>query len=113
MNGEWLPSGWLNIQPVWLNFFENPIMIQFTHRAIGLLVFISIVACFVSATKQRFRTAKWLLLCIMLAQIALGISTLLLQVPLVLGAAHQGGAVALLSAALFVAHLARKNGQYA
>ena len=39
----------------------------------------------------------------MLAQAALGVATLLARVPVSLGAAHQGGAVLLLSA-LVVAH---------
>ncbi len=37
-------------------------------------------------------------------QIALGIATLLLAVPVALGAAHQGGALLLLTAMLAVAH---------
>jgi cytochrome c oxidase assembly protein subunit 15 len=40
-------------------------------------------------------------------QAALGILTLLLRVPVGLGAAHQGGAVLLLAAALWTAHSAR------
>jgi cytochrome c oxidase assembly protein subunit 15 len=40
-------------------------------------------------------------------QIALGIATLLLIVPIPLAAAHQGGAVLVLAAALNVAHALR------
>ena len=40
-------------------------------------------------------------------QIALGIGTLLLGVPITLAAAHQGGAVLLLGAALLVNHALR------
>ena len=48
------------------------------------------------------------LLIIMLAvQISLGIATLLLVVPLHLAAAHQGGAVLLFTAALWVSHRLR------
>ena len=38
-------------------------------------------------------------------QVTLGISTLLLHVPVALGTAHQGGAVALLTAILFLSHV--------
>ena len=44
----------------------------------------------------------------LLLQVTLGISTLLLHVPLHLAAAHQGGAVLLLSATLYVAHSLRR-----
>ena len=40
-------------------------------------------------------------------QVVLGITTLLLHVPIPLAAAHQGGAVVLLSAGLFLAHSLR------
>jgi cytochrome c oxidase assembly protein subunit 15 len=113
MNGEWIPSGWLNIEPAWRNLFENPVMIQFVHRLIAIFVFTAVIIGFVEATKQRFRTAKWLVLTVMLAQVTLGISALVMKVPVVLGAAHQAGAVALLSAALYAAHIARKGRQYA
>ena len=46
-----------------------------------------------------------LLLGALLVQVVLGISTLLLHVPVALAAAHQGGAVLLLSAAVFVSHV--------
>ena len=45
----------------------------------------------------------------MVLQIVLGISALVMSVPVLLGAAHQAGAVALLSAALYAAHTARKQ----
>jgi len=112
MNGEWIPSGWLSVQPLWKNLFENPVMIQFVHRSIAVIVFVSVITSFVIAMNQRFKTAKGLVLVVMLAQVVLGISALVMKVPVVLGAAHQAGAVALLSAALYAAHVARKGRQY-
>ena len=47
---------------------------------------------------------EWLLLAALLVQVTLGISTLVLHVPLSLAAAHQVGAVVLLSAMLYVSH---------
>ena len=41
-------------------------------------------------------------------QLVLGISALVLKVPVNLGVAHQAGAVVLIAAALFCAHTARK-----
>ncbi len=111
MNGEWIPSGWLSMQPLWRNLFENPVMIQFVHRSIAVLVFVCVVISVVVAMKQRFKTAAGWVLLIMLVQVCLGISALVMKVPVALGAAHQAGAVALLSAALLAAHIARKGNQ--
>jgi cytochrome c oxidase assembly protein subunit 15 len=44
------------------------------------------------------------MLFLLLVQITLGISTLVLYVPVAIAAAHQIGAVALLTATLFVSH---------
>jgi cytochrome c oxidase assembly protein subunit 15 len=112
MNGEWIPSGSLRLEPLWRNLFENPVTIQFIHRCLAVIVFSAVIIGFVVATGQRFSTGKGLVLGVMLIQVGLGISTLLLKVPVVFGAAHQAGAVALLSAALFAAHVARKSSQY-
>ncbi len=109
MNGEWLPSGWLAISPAWKNLFENPVMIQFIHRSIAVLVVIAVLSSFVLSLKQRFTTLNGLVVLIMMVQVCLGISALVLKVPLALGAAHQAGAVALLASALLAAHLARKD----
>jgi len=109
MNGRWVPDGWLNIQPAWRNLFENPVMIQFIHRAIAVLVVSLILFSFVIALKQRFKTRNGLVVVVMVLQVLLGISALVMKVPVVLGAAHQAGAVALLASALFVAHIARKR----
>ncbi len=109
MNGEWLPSGWLAIQPAWKNLFENPVMIQFIHRSIAVLVVIAVLSSFALSLKQSFSTLNGWVVLIMVAQVCLGISALVLRVPLALGAAHQAGAVALLASALVAAHLARKG----
>ena len=45
----------------------------------------------------------------LLIQAALGISALLLHVPVVLGVAHQAGAILLLSTAILLAHAFRED----
>jgi cytochrome c oxidase assembly protein subunit 15 len=50
-----------------------------------------------------------LLLAAAVLQVTLGISTLLLHVPVTLAAAHQGGALVLLTAILFVNHRMRRQ----
>lgn len=109
MNGQWVPNGWLSMQPAWLNLFENPVMIQFIHRSFAVLVVIVILASFLVSLRQRFKARTVPLLVVMVLQVMLGISALVMKVPVALGAAHQAGAVALLSAALYAAHIARKK----
>jgi cytochrome c oxidase assembly protein subunit 15 len=53
----------------------------------------------------RTRLAVNLLLLALAAQVTLGISTLVLHVPLALAAAHQGGAMLLFAATLFASHV--------
>jgi cytochrome c oxidase assembly protein subunit 15 len=109
MNGQWLPDGLLAMTPLWLNIFDNAITVQFTHRCIAVLLVCAIAYCFSIASRQRFKTNIGVLVLLLLVQLSLGISALIYQVPVILGAAHQAGAVALLSAALYVAHCARKT----
>ena len=109
MNGEWIPSGWMAMTPAWRNLFENAVTIQFFHRCIAVLVVLVISFSFIIGSKQSFKTRTGWMFAIMLIQVVLGISALVLKVPVILGAAHQAGAVALLASALYVAHTARKR----
>lgn len=109
MNGEWVPQSWMSLMPWWRNLFENPIAIQFIHRCLAVLVLLTIFSAFIISLKEKFTTYISVVVIVMIVQIALGISALLLVVPIALGAAHQAGAVALLASSLFVAHCARKT----
>ncbi|MCK5876251.1 MAG: COX15/CtaA family protein [Candidatus Marithrix sp.] len=108
MNGQWIPDGILNQEPMWRNFFENIITVQFDHRILATLVFLVSSIFWFIAQKHKFPTRiRWgihIFLIVMLIQITLGISTLLLRVPVVLAATHQGGAMVLFTVALFITH---------
>ncbi len=108
MNGQWIPAGLMTVEPGWRNLFENPVMVQFVHRCMAVIVTAVILVSFYLSTKQRFRTLNSLALLALLVQISLGISALVMRVPVSLGAAHQAGAVALFAAVLYAAHRARK-----
>ncbi len=97
MDGQLVPRGLFIIQPWWRNLFENAMTVQFNHRivAYGLAVMVTGYAYVVHT-----REAALLLAAVML-QIALGIGTLMWQVPLWLGLIHQGGALIVLAAALW------------
>jgi len=101
MNGHWLPPEILMLEPWWQNFLTNMATVQFVHRG-----FFWLLAVLVPIAWWRWRAspAANALLVAFVLQAALGIATLLAGVPVALGAAHQGGAVLVLAAALWNAH---------
>jgi len=108
MDGQWLPpAGWM-LQPGWKNLFENIATVQFDHRILATLTFVSVVLFWFrtrhSLTSPAARTGMNLLLLTVFVQVALGISTLLLHVPVALASLHQAGALTLLTVLLFVNH---------
>lgn len=112
MNGHWIPSEILMIEPWWRNFGYNMAMVQFVHRTLALVVLAGawLLAWRVwvaPAASAEARLAAGVLAAATAAQVLLGISTLLMAVPLGLGTAHQGGAVVVLTAALWLARALR------
>jgi len=108
MNGKLIPDGILAMAPWWRNLFENVTTVQFDHRLLATLTFLAVVILWLSARGRALspglRAGFHVLLLLVVVQVTLGISTLLLHVPVPLAAAHQAGALALLTAVLFVAH---------
>jgi cytochrome c oxidase assembly protein subunit 15 len=108
MNGYFFPPGLFDMSPFYLNFFENPTTIQFDHRMIAYLLMLYIPFLWYSSKKYtltpRTRNAFHLLLFVFVLQIILGITTLLYAVPVALGAAHQGGALLVLTVVLYLVH---------
>jgi cytochrome c oxidase assembly protein subunit 15 len=106
MDGQLIPAGLFEQSPLWRNFFENIVTVQFDHRVLATLLFLIIPVFWFKAGNMELqplaRTGNHLLLAALALQITLGISTLLLVVPVTLAAAHQAGAIILLTAALFV-----------
>jgi cytochrome c oxidase assembly protein subunit 15 len=113
MDGRWVPEAILMQQPAWRNFFENIATVQFDHRLLAILSFLGIVALWLLSLRHslsaQVRIGLHLLLAAAVLQVTLGISTLLLHVPVTLAAAHQGGALVLLTAMLFVNHRMRRQ----
>jgi cytochrome c oxidase assembly protein subunit 15 len=112
MGVSFIPDGIFAGTPAWLDAFEDITTVQFNHRIFAYLLFILISSfaffVFRRVTSRRVRVALLLLLAALLTQLTLGISTLLLHVPVLLAAAHQGGAIVLLSATIFVSHTLRR-----
>lgn len=112
MNGHIIPPEIFMLEPWYRNFFDNMATVQFDHRLIAWMLAILIPIFWFKSRKLPLsgsaRLACTLLLVMLGIQISLGISTLLLVVPLTLAAAHQAGAVLLLTAALWVNYQLRR-----
>ena len=104
MDGHFVPEGYAQLSPFIRNWFENIPAVQFDHRLLAETTVVSVIVLWVAginaALARPARLALHALLAMALVQISLGISTLLLVVPVPLAAAHQAGAVLLLTAAI-------------
>ncbi len=108
--GEWFfPPGLFPEQLGFKAVFEDITTVQFNHRMFAYFLTVCIAIFVYKGTTARMlsgkaHTAMFALLIALILQVGLGISTLIYLVPVPLAAAHQAGAVVLLSAALYVAH---------
>jgi heme a synthase len=96
MNGEWWPQGLAVIQPLWRNWFENALAVQFNHRLLAYGIFMLAMFQWLML-RQR---SSWTVVVAVLAQVLLGISTVLGQVKLHTALAHQATAMILLAFAI-------------
>ncbi|MEH6468137.1 MAG: COX15/CtaA family protein [Porticoccus sp.] len=106
MGDSFIPPGLFNTDPAWLAIFEDITTVQFNHRIFAYVLFALILTFSFKSLRSgipgKLRTGTHCLIALLLTQVTLGISTLLLHVPVTLAAAHQGGAIALFTASLFV-----------
>ena len=94
------------MEPKWRNFFENTATVQFDHRCLAYASTGLVAGTFLLASRNGIwtvlpaftRTAMTGALGMVGVQVALGISTLLLYVPIELAAAHQVDHASLLAA---------------
>lgn len=111
MGDAWLPDAMWSVSPAWLNFFENAATVQFNHRVIAIATFFAIVALWFGARRMSLSRAQRIWLHVVCAaavvQVSLGVSTLLLRVPVSLAALHQAGAMVLLTVLLCLAYESR------
>ena len=111
MDGHVLPPESFALEPWFRNLFSNMALVQFDHRLVAWTLAALVPWFWVrsrrGAPSPLARRAGDALLGLFVLQIALGISTLLLRVPVPLAAAHQAGALAVFTAALVAAHALR------
>jgi len=108
MGGDLVPEGIGALQPWYLNPFENRVTVQFDHRWLAIGTGVLLLAWYIrgrSHFNDPFLQRGFKLVGMMIiVQLALGIATLLMQVPVLLGALHQAGALLLFSVLLFNLH---------
>jgi cytochrome c oxidase assembly protein subunit 15 len=112
MGDYWVPPGTMALEPFWRNFFDNMTTVQLDHRVLAITTLFVVIAFWFKARDAgmpaRSRPAINALLHTVVLQVALGITTLLLSVPVILGATHQAVAMLLFTVSLYILHSLRR-----
>ena len=112
MDGRWIPLSLFDHEPTLINFFENTITIQFTHRVFGIVTVAAVLLFWILhrmvAVDERFSRWMNVLALTAIAQVLLGISTLVFVAPVPLAAAHQAGGLVLFTTAILALHAYRR-----
>lgn len=114
MDGQLVPADYGALSPWGANLFENVAAVQFNHRVLAIATLAGAVLLWAASLKLPMATTARrsiaLLALVAVLQVALGISALLLVVPVWLGALHQAGALTLLTVAIWALHSLRRAG---
>ena len=112
MGDYWIPPGTMALEPFWRNFFDNMTTVQLDHRVLAITTLLAVILFWFKARKadlpERTRPAVNALLHTAVLQVVLGITTLLMAVPVILGATHQGVAMLLFTVSLYILHSLRR-----
>ena len=91
-------------EPLWRNFFENALTVQFTHRMVAYGLWMAAIAHAIHAARTvrggAVLTGALTLAAAVTLQAALGITTLLYQAPIALSLLHQAMAIVVLTIAV-------------
>jgi cytochrome c oxidase assembly protein subunit 15 len=112
MGASWTPAEYWALTPRWRNLFENPAAAQFDHRLLAVSLVLACIATWWQASRHAGHTKigrrlEWVAVAAAV-QGSLGMVTLVFAVPVVLGVAHQAGAVLLYTALLAAWHATRE-----
>lgn len=109
IGGDWIPSSAFMLEPWWRNFTEDHATQHLLHRTLGYVVALAALAIAglaLARGRGLARIAGAAVGAIALAQVVLGVMTVLAASPLSLSLMHQAGAAALWATALVSARLA-------
>jgi cytochrome c oxidase assembly protein subunit 15 len=108
MEGQFVPPDYWHLTPAWRNWFENLTSVQFDHRVLAEATWVLIAGLWLASLRAALtRGQRWALHALFFfacLQLALGITTLLSVVWLPVAAAHQAGALCLLTSALIAVY---------
>ncbi len=108
IDGHLIPHGLDSLSPWFLNLFENKLTVQFEHRILAIATALVLIAWYFARRRMLhepvIKKSFKLVGLMVVIQVSLGIATLLLQVPVWLGAMHWAGALLLFGAMLFNVH---------
>lgn len=103
IDGAFVPDAsrlWF-VTPLWRNFFENTLTVQFNHRMLAYAIWLAaLLHCYAAWRVQHAWRGAAIVAVLVTLQAALGIVTLLHQTPLGLALAHQMLAIVLFTAAI-------------
>ncbi|GBQ87236.1 cytochrome c oxidase assembly protein [Acetobacter nitrogenifigens DSM 23921 = NBRC 105050] len=115
MEGRLIPEGYGKLSPFWFNWIANIPAVQFDHRLLATLTALCVGLVLLIGARanlgERAHRGVILLGWAVLAQYALGVTTLLLVVPVPVATLHQTFAAVLLSVAVFTLHALRGVGR--
>lgn len=109
MLGVWFPAEALAFAPAWRNLVMNPVMVQLAHRTLGETLALAALALPLLVRREPIavQRACFVVAVAVALQLALGIATLLLVVPIGLAVVHQLGACLVWMAVVVANHTAR------
>ena len=106
MGDTFVPLDILELRPKFINFFENPVTVQFDHRILGITTFALILLIWFYARLMNFNSnikkKTNILLVVVLIQICLGITTLLSYVAILPAIVHQLGSLVLFTISIWI-----------
>jgi cytochrome c oxidase assembly protein subunit 15 len=114
--GRWIPPGLYDLEPWWINHFENPALVHFQHRTVAYLVAALAVLLFAGLRGHADKPARIAgvhVLALTVVQVILGIVTVTSLVALPLAALHQICALALFASALWLVYATGAASRYA
>jgi cytochrome c oxidase assembly protein subunit 15 len=122
IQNQWIPEGWLNESPVFLNFIENKLTIHFIHRNVAFILVVLIIAWMILAGKQKtsklLSATRFLPLWLILLQAFLGILSVITSLKIVpnswgtfewVAQLHQLGGLCLLLCMTFMLYLSKPS----
>lgn len=99
-----IPAGMGELSPLWRNMIDNPVAIQWIHRSLAVAVALSALTVAGSLLRAGSVHRAGAIASAVMLQFALGVLTLIYDVPVALAVAHQSGAALLVIVTTTAAH---------